>query len=125
MLQEFKIIYNKLDYLADTSKVHADNLAKSSVPGAKAKDIEPFKVTVTKSASTVDRTHEKHITPGGGTHGHRVYTVKPDEVSNSGNGISPESELMALNEATTQSLALQKVHNANMGVLKKVYGIAR
>lgn len=126
-MTQFQLIYDKLNYLGKKSEVHTDNLTRSELPNERAREIEPFKAKMAKSPSTLSNTNANHIQPGTSVGGvaYKISKVKPDELDIANNSISPEQQLMALNEANTQALALQRVHKADVSMIRHVYGVVR
>lgn len=126
-IQQFQLLYDKLNYLGKKSEVHTDNLTRAPLPHERANEIEPFKAKMAKSPSTLSSTNIKHIQPGASAGGvsYKISKVKPDEMNLAGTSISPEQQLMELNEANTQALALQRVHKADVSMIRHVYGVVR
>jgi len=100
-IQLFGIASQRAQWLADRQTVIASNLANSSTPGYKAKDVVPFSSVLDGVQSGLKVTNARHMNDGGiagqaGTSQASTPTRKDPLgiASRSGNSVSVEHELV-------------------------------
>lgn len=127
---EMKLIYDKMQWLAQKQKVATDNLSRSSVPGEGEKSIAPFKAHIAGNKSTthasVNLTNSGHLSGSSARNagGYKVKeTSNKNEVNLAGNSISSEKSLLELNEAVTETYRLEQAHKNLAGRLKAIYSL--
>lgn len=118
-----QLLSEKMRYVQEKQRNTSDNLARSGVAGEKTKEIESFSKAIKRSANpaSVKRTHSNHLTGSVKSVGFRVRQAKDQpESSLTGNSISAEEQLLALNEAATEFYRLQQIHNSEEKRIKDV-----
>ena len=108
-----QFINQRLQYGQDEQKMHAGNVARSSIAGEKPKEIDSFKFVLEDQAgspSTLLTTDNNHLRSSSNStvSQHKIKTVKGEDGTLSGNTIQPEQELMDFNESITESYAYQQ-----------------
>ena len=108
-----KLLFEKMQYAQSKQQTASDNMARAGVAGAKAKEIEPFEKSLKRGggSSSVVTTNAKHMQGKPEGNGFKVKTAKNQgEPTLTGNSISPEEQLLQLNEASTEFYRLEQVH---------------
>ena len=108
-----KLLFEKMRHTQARQETASDNMARSGVAGAKAKDVEDFKASVkrTTKPASIKTTNTGHMTGSLKQANFRVKTSKQQgEPSLTNNSISAEEQLLALNEASTDFYRLTKVN---------------
>ena len=107
-----KLIFEKMRHTQARQETASDNMARSGVAGAKAKEVEKFSTAVRRGTklSAIKRTNPAHMS---GSIKQSSFQIKKSKVqgepSLTENSISPEEQLLALNEASTDFYRLEQV----------------
>lgn len=118
-LKSLKALGARLRWDSQNVQVSSNNLARSGIPGEKAKKLEPFNFRQVLTSSRVSKarhlntTHSGHIsnTKSSAPYQEKEERNRKADTTVSKNNIDPHSEMMAINESNThfqQSSALYK-----------------
>jgi len=120
-----RLMSEKMSYLGQKNTVLAQNVANSSTPGYKAREIVPFTFdTALKEASGGMRaTSDKHIIPASmaganaGTKKMRSYETVP-----SGNSVDLEQQMTEVSQTNMDYQATTAIYHKFMTLLRTVIG---
>ena len=101
--QVFSIASQKANWLTARQTVIASNIANSSTPGFKAKDVEPFSAVLDGVGAGLSVTNSRHMNIGGGSARSAETATRIDpfgKTTHSGNSVSIERELIKSSEVT-------------------------
>ncbi len=121
-----KLLFEKMRHTQARQEVASDNIARSGVAGAKSKEIEKFEKAVKRNTnpSSVKTTHKGHMSGSTKQTGFQVKKSKSDgETTLSGNNISPEEQLLALNEASTDFYRLEQINKNEKARIRIIAGL--
>jgi flagellar basal-body rod protein FlgB len=89
----------KSEWLAARQATVASNIANANTPGYKAKDLAAFADVLNQTQLSLSYTNPNHLTPGGSSSIDPVKEQKDSwEVSESGNSVGLEEELLKAGE---------------------------
>ena len=98
----------RLHWEAENTKIATDNLSRANVPNAVEKTLQPFRFADTLNHGNALRMTQKNHMKG--TAPPSTYKIKENksegEMDATSNNISPEQELMTLNESAIQTTVL-------------------
>lgn len=90
----------------------ANNIANANTPGFKGFEVEPFEKAMTQAELTMTRSAPQHMTPtGSDDRAVDLQSSQPWEITESGNGISLENELIKASDVS-------RAYRLNAGVMK-------
>jgi flagellar basal body rod protein FlgB len=127
-IRQFQYNHQRLQWLGQKQQVHADNLARASVPQQHTKAVSPFsfreRVAQGQNPGTPVQTHPGHLsghTPKG------AYAVKKDKdqpvQTLTNNTIDPERDLAHMNEAGIEAQKQIATQRDMVGRLKMIYNL--
>ncbi len=120
-----RLMSEKMSYLGQKQTVLAQNVANSSTPGYKARQIAPFTfATALKEAGGgLSATNPKHIVPASmagansGTNKMRSYETVP-----SGNSVDLEQQMMEVSSTNMDFQATSSIYHKFMSLLRSAAG---
>ena len=120
----FHMIRRSLDYQAQRQTVIAENIANADTPGYQARDLQSFEAVLADSGFgrlAPMQTHASHVAPRTSTPDARdadeLYEVAP-----SGNQVSLEQQLIALNEVSANHQLSLRLMDRHLGMLRTALG---
>ncbi|MCA0370750.1 MAG: hypothetical protein LCH26_06575 [Proteobacteria bacterium] len=122
----FAAMSARLKWDQENIKVATDNLARAQLPGEKQKRLSPFSFQHILGKSGLSRTSATHMT-GTQDHGRtvQVTTSSQDEESISKNNISPQEEMMHINDSSTRAHQMTTLHKKLIGMYKNILTVAK
>lgn len=121
-----QLLFEKMRHTQARQENTSDNLARSSVAGEKTKEIEPFSKALKRNSKTAEikTTDANHLSGSIKNVGFKIKkSTEQADASLTGNSISPEEQLLQLNEAATDFYRLQQVHKSENERIKTVLNI--
>ncbi|NCP62809.1 MAG: hypothetical protein GW748_05800 [Alphaproteobacteria bacterium] len=118
-----QLLFEKMRHTQARQENTSDNLARSGVAGEKTKEIEPFSQALKHNSATasIKTTNAHHLSGSVKDVGFKIKKSKEQaEPTLTGNSISPEEQLLQLNEAATDFYRLQQVHKSEIERIKTV-----
>lgn len=100
----------RMEYAQQKTASHSENMARSEIPGEETKEIESFSKATRAGekrvrAPQVRLTNPKHLIANVPKTTYRTRKARHQpEVTLNGNSISPEQQLLGINEASTMHL---------------------
>ena len=110
---QLDLMYKQMQWLQEKMETHADNMSRSSIPAEKTRELESFEQAVKRDQNPAGmmQTNANHLQGTGRKSGYAVKVAKDQPATNlSGNSISPEQQLMGLNEASTRFYEMEHIH---------------
>ena len=90
----------------------AGNIANANTPGYKGFDVEPFEKAMEQAQLAMAKSDPQHMMPAGSSdRAPNLQSGQPWEITESGNGISLENELI-------KSSDISRAYRLNAGVMK-------
>lgn len=121
-----KLLLEKMRYAQGKQETAADNMARAGVAGEKTKEIEPFKKALMRTTqnASMHTTNSFHMAGSVKEASFKSKIAKEQgSPSLTGNSISPEEQLLKLNEASTEFFRLERLHQSEKNRIKAVLGI--
>tara|TARA_R110002095_G_scaffold169351_2_gene147048 strand:+ start:5936 stop:6340 length:405 start_codon:yes stop_codon:yes gene_type:complete len=118
-----QLLFEKMRHTQARQETTSDNLARSGVAGEKTKEVESFSKSLNRNSkpASIKTTNANHLSGSLKNAGFKVKTSKEQaDPSLTGNSISPEEQLLQLNEAGTDFYRLQQIHKSEEERMKTV-----
>jgi hypothetical protein len=110
---QLELMYKQMQWLQEKMETHTDNMSRSSIPAEKTHEIESFEKAVKRGANpaALAQTNASHMQGTVRKSGYSVRVAKEQPAADlTGNSISPEQQLMELNEASTRFYEIEHIH---------------
>lgn len=120
---QIKLLFQKLEHTQARQEAAANNMSRAGIAGAKTKEVEDFKKAVRrgKNPNPMHTTNPTHLVGSVKQTTFKVKTSKEQaDPSISGNTISGEQQLLALNEAGTDYYRLRQVNNNTLTRIRMI-----
>ena len=121
-----KMLFEKMRHTQARQETASDNMARSGVAGAKSKEVESFKKAFKghSKAASIKTTNTGHMAGSIKQTAYKTSKGKDQgDPSITGNSISPEEQLLALNEASTDFYRLEQVNKNTKARIRMIAGI--
>jgi len=123
---QIKLLFQKLEHIQARQETASDNMARSGVAGAKTKKVESFKKALKRNSpsKSIKTTSSGHMSGSIKQTKFKTSTAKQQgEPSITGNSISAEEQLLALNEAGTEFFRMRQVSKNIITRVRLIAGI--
>ncbi len=123
---QIKLLFQKLEHLQARQETASDNMARSGVAGEKTKQVEDFKKSLRRNrpSKSIKTTNSRHLSGNiKETKFKTSIAKKQGEPSITGNSISAEEQLLALNETGTEFFRMRQVNKNIITRVRLIAGI--